>query len=723
MVSREDGSPLPSAVIRVLGTDLHGESAASGSFSIAGVPPGRHDVGISLVGYRPALVSLDVTDTDSLLTRRFTLEPVAFALNEVVVRAAPPGRETHAQIISKDRLERLPATGDDIFRAVQVLPGIVAPDVNSAFLVRGGESDETLVRLDEIDLLEPHHIRDWGGGLSVVSLDAVSRARLQRGGLPARYGRHLSGALEIETPGERYETSAAHVALGVTQVRGLAFGPLGPSGSYLVGARHGLLGAVYRTLHPDPDIDLVPEFQDVLAEARLAPKQGHELRILALGARDDLLYDDRFNENDIASLQRNVTIGASYRSRPSARARHVGVLSADFFDRRRRLGQNGRDDDRTRALRSRVETLLAMRSSQSLELGVGGEWEDARIAFRGIDAWYDDGVYQEETTGSLAGRAVRRRLEAFASLHSRWGERISTTVGLNGSADDYGWGLRGFGFAAPREGGGFNLAPRISAAVRPYPALTLRLALGRLTQPVFLNHLSSERAVIALGRSREANEAVVGLDLGGAGAKLRIEAYARSDTGIGFPIQDLSGKPSLDAPLDRGHARGVEIQLESPSFRRVSAWIGYALSEATWSTSRGVVPRSFDQRHAITASVDATPAGRWTANVTGRYHSGTPYTREVWEEVTPRVWRRTIEPFMGARYPDYFRLDLRLSHPLRLGRSSGRFFLELINATRHANVYFYSWHFERDPSLPYGPNRTTIELFPRFPTFGVEIAL
>jgi len=709
--------------VRVLDTPLVSETDPHGEFVLRDLAPGRYRIGVSLVGYRPAIDSLAIEPTDSVQTLRFSLEAVAFALNEVVVHAGPPGPESHAQSISTQEIRRLPATADDLFRAVQLLPGLAAPDFTASFLLRGGESDETLVRLDEVDLLEPFHVRGWGGAISVVSLDAVSGARLQRGGLPARYGRQLSGALEIESPSERPEKRVSSIGAGLTHVRAMTSGPMKGGGSYLVAARHGLVAAVNRAYRLDPNARVEPDFQDVLAETRFRAGARGSLLLMALASRDQLEYDESWDESDVNGLDRNLTIGGIWTARPSDRFHHRLVVSTDLFDRRHRIGHTGHDDDRTRAVRTRLEGEFAVAPAHSLEAGVAGEWEDARLRFEDIDASLRAGRYVEQTVGVTEGSAVRRRGEIYASLHSRLGERISTTAGVNLAADAYRWGVRRDGLVPPMNDGSANASPRLSAAARLSDRLLLRAAAGLLRQPAFLNLLSSERLAVSLGRTRAAREAIVGADLTlPAAGQIRIDGYLRRDRGVSVPLQDLAVRPENLSPLDRGRARGIEVYVKAPSPRRADASVGYALSKATWETPLGPVPRSFDQRHSFSVSVNVRPAGAWNVNATARYHTGAAYTQVFWTSPDGRYdWSKSYGPFMGARYPDYFRLDLRATHPLRWGLPGSQFYVELINATGHENVLLYTQEFKPLPLGGSAPRRLTIDLLPRIPSVGFEV--
>ncbi|HKO22121.1 MAG TPA: TonB-dependent receptor, partial [Candidatus Eisenbacteria bacterium] len=329
-------------------------------------------------------------------------------------------------------------------------------------------------------------------------------------------------------------------------------------------------------------------------------------------------------------------------------------------------------------------------------------------------------IYVEDPTTLVEGTAIRRREEGFISVSSRFGDRISSTLGLNLASDHYDWGLRRDGEIPPTEPGSTFLSPRASVAWRVCSWATTRVALGVLRQPVFLNYLDETRSEAVLGRRREAREAVAGVEISRGGYHIQVDGYTRRDRGVGVPVQDLSDLPPV--PLDEGEAWGVEVLARTPTWTRFDAWIGYARSHAAWTTDHGDVPRSFDQPHAATASVNA----RWLAsvnlNATVRYHTGNAYTETEWVSLGgPRFWAKRYGPFMGSRYPDYFRLDFRATQPLPFGSPGSVVFLDLVNATGRSNVYYYWWTFDELPAGGAEPRRTYTELFPRLPYLGFTV--
>lgn len=722
LLSREDGQPLPYGVVRISDRNIRAESNRAGEFVLHGVLPGDHVLAVSLIGYRPRVIAIHIAEADSVATIRIELEPVAFALREISIRAparAGPGMST--EVLSRDEIAGIPATGDDLFRAVQTLPGVISTDISASFRVRGGATDETLVRMDGFNLPEPYHLRDVGGALSVVSLDAVSHARLQAGGLPARYAEHLSGALEIHSESELPRRSVARIRAGVAQASAQLSGPIGGKGSYLLALRHGLLDAVFRSYRVNPGVEFVPDFDDVLALARLSLAPAQDVELFFLGARDDLFWNDSYDGNDTVSRQRNMTAGAQWSARWSDRLNHRVVLSADYLDRRRLLAYTGRDDNLTRAVRARVEESVTVTRSQTLELGAAWEWERTRLGLREVDVDFVGGLPSERLIAVTRGTAMRRRGEGFVSLHSRWGERISTTAGLNAGYDNYDWGLVGDSLPSERVAATFGLGPRLSVAHRVGNQVTVRAAVGVLRQPAFLNNLDIVQIKLPLGRIRRANELIAGVDFALHGWPFRLEGYHRWERGYAIPLRDRLTIPSPSPTVAAGRSRGLELFARIPAGGWLSGWASYSLARAVWKLPGREVPRDFDERHAVLVSLSAPAPAGLKLSTTARYHSGDPYTSNTWESPDQRYrWVRVSGPEMGARYPDYFRLDVRVSHPIR-GAIPGSFYVELINVTDHRNIFLYTWRFDPVPGGGSTPGRQTVELFPRVPSAGFEI--
>lgn len=83
----------------------------------------------------------------------------------------------------------------DIMKIIQLLPGVqVGNEGTTGFYVRGGNSDQNLVQLDEATVYNPNHLF---GLFSTFNSNALNRVSLIKGGFPAQYGGRLSSVLDI----------------------------------------------------------------------------------------------------------------------------------------------------------------------------------------------------------------------------------------------------------------------------------------------------------------------------------------------------------------------------------------------------------------------------------------------------------------------------------------------------------------------------------------------
>ena len=133
--------------------------------------------------------------------------------NEAQQFAAPAGAATVS--MSRRELSSVPAVGEtDVLRAMSLLPGIAARnDFWAGFNIRGGESDQTQVRLDGLPVISPFHL---GGLFSTFIGDAVENVDAHVGALPASYGGRLSGVLDVTSAEE--SRSGIHGAIDVTAI-------------------------------------------------------------------------------------------------------------------------------------------------------------------------------------------------------------------------------------------------------------------------------------------------------------------------------------------------------------------------------------------------------------------------------------------------------------------------------------------------------------------------
>src|SRR5262245_55173796 len=193
--------PVGQAEIAVVRTGLRAYTEDDGRFVLEHVPAGLCTLSVTRMGYAP--LRREVTIAEGVETRLdLQLTRNAVRLEEVTVTPGTfsfMGQGTGTrQTMSREDVQAVPQIGDDIFRAVNRLPGLASNDYSAHFGIRGGRHDETLILLDGLQLYEPYHLKDFNeGAVSIIDAETIDGVQLMTGGFPARYGNKRSGVFDI----------------------------------------------------------------------------------------------------------------------------------------------------------------------------------------------------------------------------------------------------------------------------------------------------------------------------------------------------------------------------------------------------------------------------------------------------------------------------------------------------------------------------------------------
>jgi TonB-dependent Receptor Plug Domain len=206
-------------------------------------------------------------------------------------------RGASAASLTSAELESLPQLGDDLFRSIARLPGLAANDFTASFWVRGAPNTQLLARLDGVTLVEPFHLKDVDGALSLIDPRTVSRLDLVTGGFAADFGDRQAAVLTIDTRAPARRRTGLELSL--TGVGAHTEGNFADKrGRYLVSARRGYPDLALKLVHTDEDIS--PRYYDVTAKLEFDPAPGNTISVHALHAGDTLRYH-RKNNPDLAS--------------------------------------------------------------------------------------------------------------------------------------------------------------------------------------------------------------------------------------------------------------------------------------------------------------------------------------------------------------------------------------------------------------------------------------
>ena len=172
-----------------------------GFFSIPKLVKNSYVMTVGYFGYRTFVKKMTVQQLDTLTQLSILLSRKEIIAEEVVVTSQRndnnPAENISRVTVQSDFIKDMPALlGEtDIFRVLQLLPGVKSPsELSSGLYVRGGSPDQNLILLDGVTIYNPAHL---GGFLSTFNADALREVTLIKGGFPAEFGGRLSSVLDL----------------------------------------------------------------------------------------------------------------------------------------------------------------------------------------------------------------------------------------------------------------------------------------------------------------------------------------------------------------------------------------------------------------------------------------------------------------------------------------------------------------------------------------------
>jgi hypothetical protein len=535
-------------------------------------------------------------------------------------------------------VQRVGGAGDNIYHALQTLPGVSATeDWGSRISVRGGGPDQNLTVMDGVEIHNPYRLF---GITSAFNPEIVDRFELTAGGFGAKYGDRLSSLLVVDNrQGTTARRLTGSATASFTDASVVLEGrlPGRARGSWLVTGRRTYYDLIAERIEK---MDF-PGFQDVQAKGVWDPRPGHRVSLFVLRSResaDTRGKDDRVPEddlevavgkttrNDVAALSYSAPLGARASSRTVAAWYHytdaVGAHGSELDESQRSNASEDDEDvfgtevvDFTRDLEVRD---VSIRQEFSVQAGSRHLFETGFDVHALRTGWgWDVGAdmtvdlsraMRFAVTGSagppslrigglpLLVRSTRDTTRAAVWFQDRYqpraGVRLEPGLRIDRS------GLAGETTASPRLGIRVDLTPRTR----------LRGAIGRYTQsPGYEKLLQSDYFVDLTAADSGQIRSERSLHVIGAierawtsSVTARIEAYVKTfDRLIGgrletpaetaariapyaFPAEIASSVPSAPGitsnPVNgaTGRAYGFDVYVEKPTHPRRARLSGWA---------------------------------------------------------------------------------------------------------------------------------------------------
>lgn len=720
-VVTEKGSPTPIEGASILGE--HGDIAASdvdGYFTLT-LDDQEREVTVAASGY--VLATVRIPRADGVF--RIQLAPASGAEVIEVIDTAPEQTRPLSYQLTADEIRFIPGAGNDILRAIQVLPGVARiPYSFGGLVLRGMSPRDTTVTLDGIEVPLAFH---FGGVTSFYPSGMLANIELTSGGFDASHGRTQGGIVELTTREPRRDRWRMGGSIGLLDSSVQVEGPLKGGGGIIAGVRRSYFDTVVAPFVED-DTPL-PSYWDYQVRTSWGdPRKRGRISPMIVGSIDRVASDE------ISVTSTFLRIAAPIHRQWGPTTLHIvpwlGINRLSFEDKLERqkfarptypggIRADVTRDYRWGHLRGGAEITGGYLAQT--EVNINGDTGPSEIRGSSTIAWTDVALWTEgrfKLDGERFAIKPGVRVELYGLTG---GQPISVGVGMLG---------------APDLGPDIVVDPRLNIHQQLTDELTMRQAIGRYHQPPTPGDVDPDNGNPGLDSSYT-DQFSLGLD-----AKLPRETTASITAfytqGHGNGVRVRNPRPGNDIPepnlgglgatfelllekqlgfaiyregIGRARSAGTELLVK----RNVGSWftmLSYTLSIAERTDDPRTMPpdlprriwRPFelDQRHnlQLAASKKLT---HWRLGARLQIVSGNPYSPSFVDRdgyVAQRAW--------GGSLPAYVSLDLRADRRWHRCWGDLNLYFDIQNVTNRRNVegreFNYDLGAEQDISgLPFIP--------------------
>lgn len=716
-VSKE---PLIGATVSIKGIKAGAYTNKSGYFSISNVPVGQQFVVVSYVGYKKKEVSVSIPRGGGAKLRVALVSDTSRG-RELTVTANRDEDKREISIsrvnIPIEQLSQLRIGGEaDIFRALQMLPGVLtSSQISSGLFIRGGSPDQNLVLLDGMTVYNPTHLF---GFISAFNNDAIKDVDLIKGGFPAEYGGRMSAVLNITQKDGNRDHVEGLVGLGLISSRASLQGPLG-NGSFFLGGRRTYLDLILGIVPEDPESPF-PSFNFYDLNAKITQNFGEDDKVSLSGflTRDQLGFSQPGLDFGVRIGNRASSLRWTHIYDPTVFS--VVTLSASRYDN----GFDGRNAGIAFEVLNNITdyTLKAeLEWFAADDLTVKGGYEGTLFNFNYAQFFEQSAQNNTVIRDTTALTIWDNTQSTFAQIN--W--NVTEALSLQG-------GLRASYWTSSKD---LLIDPRLAARLQVGQDVAVKAAWGIYHQYLrlasapdfsfFDTWLPSDNSVPP-GR---ADHYVLSVETRPyEGYDVNVDVYYKNLANINELQQGNRGRQVQVSDVfyvGRGYTYGAELFIQKRT-GRLTGWIGYALGYVysqfdSVNLGRWFRPK-FDRRHDLKITALYQLSDRWEFGASFMFQSGQSYTGATstlagrmpgWEGGVVMV---NPSQRWGLRLPNSHQLNVNVNYNTTLYGLPFRLFLDVYNVYSRRDIWFRN--FLTTDGIP---TVRDVRLLPILPTISAEL--
>jgi hypothetical protein len=323
-------SPIPFVNVIILDTRYGAATKTNGDYEIRDIPVGEYTIRFTAVGWETKISGVTIV-ANRTIKMDVVLQEKSVEVDavEVIDSYKQDKRDTRTSLIDLNprTAKVLPGAGEDVFRTLQSLPGVLAiNDFSSQLIIRGSGPDQNLIIIDDIEVFNPYRLY---GVVSMFNPDAVSEVNLVTGGFPAKYGDRLSAVLDVTNrEGNSTKNIIGSLNASIVSANLVLEGrnPFNLRGSWMFNSRRTYYDLIIEPFVKNADLvddnTSFPNFYDLQAKLVIGPYSGHKILIngiLSCDAVDVLSGEKRETPDSISvfNISHNDLAGIAWHYAPN----------------------------------------------------------------------------------------------------------------------------------------------------------------------------------------------------------------------------------------------------------------------------------------------------------------------------------------------------------------------------------------------------------------------
>ncbi len=709
-----------------------------GFYSLSSLPEGKYFIFSGSLGYETFRKEVELTGEKPNIRLDINLQKTEILLSEVKVFAEKyeDFANTSGTVeLDPELIQTLPSFGGetDIFRALQLLPGVSnANELSAGIYVRGSSADQTLTLIDGVQVYNPSHL---GGFASTFNSDAIQNIKLIKGAFPAQYGGRLSSVLDVTTREGSSEKFIGTANLSNISSRFTVEGPLSDNSTYILSARVMYLDKLLSLV---PQTDRFPRYGFYDANGKIHYKLSETDRLFITGffSSDQLTEPPASKDIGFDIGWKNSTLNLTWTKIYTSQIFTSTSLVYTYYDFKTAMkDKNPQKKDALDFFTSsfvndfqlKTDIQVFLNETNLLQLG-------AEATYHNFEVLTSDFYTSELKYAIDLGRKYKAiEVALFAQDEITWFQDLKTNLGVR--------------FYYFNEGKLYGWEPRVSLTWYMFDRLIFRAAFAMANQPL---HLLSRNDVYLptdvwfpstpVIKPAKSMQGAVGFEGTSADKTFlfTVEAYYKDLANL-YEYREDANFAYLSNYEDqltegRGEAYGVEMFFNK-RIGSITGWFGYTLS---WTKryfdelnrSAGFYPQ-FDRRHDLSLVLSWQATESLSLAATWNYSTGKAFPLPVMQYsfLTMSDPKDNIQDVFyeysardAFRLPAFHKLDISVNWVFDWGDNKAELSLNIYNVYNRFNVFSKYVGYKIDEVTGIRtPVLKQFTLYPFLPSIGLKV--